>query len=129
MNNKISLTWEEWQEQFKPIPNTINEYRVDTPAFETYGEELDFVEKFVAENKVWTMIDFGNGNVIINGYAWVNRMCYYITEVPWQENTDYEVALYIETCEKCGEPYDFACIEDDGENTCPRCCGHEGCQD
>lgn len=125
---QISLTWDEWQEQFKPMKNTLHSYDPTSPAFETYGEELEFVKQYVDENKVWTMIDFGYGSVIVNGMRWINRMCYYVTEKPWDENDDYEVALYLETCETCEKVLENACIEDDGEMTCSDCCGHEECK-
>lgn len=128
MSKQVSLTWEEFEEQFKPIPNHFHEN--DTALhFETYGEEDEFVRTFIEQNRVWTYTDVGSGTVISEGYHWVNRLGYFVTEVPWEEGTDYEVDLQLDTCEKCGDVLEFPCTEDDGELTCPACCGHEECNE
>jgi hypothetical protein len=124
MSNQISLTWEEFEEQYKPIPNSITNVGY---IFETYGEEDEFVRKQDPKN-IWTYTDVGSGTAVYNGYHWVNRIGYYITELPYDEDTDYEVDLDMDTCEECEEVIEFACQEDDGELTCTNCCGHEGCE-
>jgi hypothetical protein len=126
MSKQVSLTWEEFDEQFKVMPNHL----VSTPdqqMFETYGEEVDYV-KSIPQNRIWTYTDVGSGTGIYNGWHFVNRLGYFITELPAEEDTDYEVDLQMDTCEQCGNTYDFPCVEDDGELTCPDCCGHEDCQ-
>lgn len=128
MSKQVSLTWQEFQEQFKPLTNHFHEHDPELH-FETYGEEDEFVRTFIDQKRVWTYTDVGNGSVITEGYHWVNRLGYFVTEVPWEDDTDYEVDLHLDTCEKCGEVIDFACQEDDGEWTCPACCGHEECNE
>lgn len=78
-------TYDSWVETFKPIKNKISKYADDsTIAFETYGEEAEFVQK--ADNKyIWTEVDGDEGTYIISGYHYVNRIQYYITEKPWEE--------------------------------------------
>ena len=126
MTDYISLTWEEFQEQFKPLlspfGNDDSNYNI-----ETYGEELQYVVE-QDPHYVWTYTDVGNGTGIYNGYHWVNRLAYIVTEVPWVEGTEYEVDLDLDTCEECDEVIEMACQEDDGELTCTNCCGHEECQ-
>jgi hypothetical protein len=126
MTKQVSLTWEEFTEQFKPVPN---HFHPNDPYlhFETYGEEVEFV-KTIPNERIWTYTDIGNGSVVTNGWHFINRLGYFITEVPAEDDTDYEVDLHIDSCEHCGEPIEFACVEDDGEWTCPTCCGHEECQ-
>lgn len=52
--------------------------------FETYGPELDFVQSQEA-NKIWTIVDGDNDNTFyMAGYHLVNRIGYFVTEVPWQ---------------------------------------------
>lgn len=130
--NQVSLTWIEFVEQFKPITNTISDSYVKygnfNYMFETYGKEDEFVRTFIEQNRVWTYTDIGNGTVVSEGYHWVNRLGYYITEVPWVDGVDYEIDLDLDTCEECEEVIEFTCQEDDGELTCTNCCGHEGCQ-
>jgi hypothetical protein len=129
MSKRVSLTWEEFEEQFKPIKNTISKYP-DNFMFETYGEELEFVQK-QNPNNIWTESQIDYGFVTSEGYHFVNRMGYYITEVPWEDNTQYEVDLQLDTCTECLNPFSddaWACSEDDMEYTCNNCCGHEGCK-
>ena len=54
-------------------------------AFETYGEDLNFVK---SQNSlhVWTLVDGDNGeSVIVAGYRYVNRIHYIITIKPWDD--------------------------------------------
>lgn len=128
MNKQVSLTWEEFELNYRPIKNPFN--NDGSHMFETYGEELDFVRK-AEENTIWTYSQIDYGFVTTEGYHFVNRLGYYVTEVPWEPNTSYEVDLYIESCEKCGNEFNddaWSCSEDDGEYTCNNCCGHEGCK-
>jgi hypothetical protein len=84
-------TYDAWVDTFKPIKNTVTKYP-DTLHFETYGEEVEFVQK--ADNKyIWTEVDGEEGTYIVAGYHWVNRIHYYITENPW-DNDDIEVPTW-----------------------------------
>ena len=128
MSNRVSLTWEEFETNYRPIKNPFS--ADGSRMFETYGEEVEFVRKAPA-NTIWTYSQVDYGFVTTEGYHFVNRLGYYITEVPWEEDTSYEVDLYIETCEVCNNPFNddaYACQEDDMEYTCNNCCGHEGCK-
>ena len=54
-------------------------------AFETYGEDLNFVK---SQNSlhVWTLVDGDNGEpVVVAGYRYVNRIHYIITIKPWDD--------------------------------------------
>lgn len=88
----------EWETKYKP---TIN--RFDSNAswqdeagngimFETYDIELEWVRTQPNEN-VWTYIDGDNGELLlIAGFHIVNRIGYFVTEVPWDnENEVVEV--------------------------------------
>ena len=76
----------DWDRKYKPIS-------VDGCAkmFETYGEDLK--EVVAADpNKVWTLVDGEDGEtVIVNGYHFVNRIVYYITEVPFEDGEEIDV--------------------------------------
>ncbi len=88
-----TITFEEFVEQYKPIKNTMVQDRPwDELMFETFDEELDFVMN--QQNKqIWTLITGENEEeYIIPGYHIVDRMGYFITELPF-ETTEVTVNL------------------------------------
>jgi hypothetical protein len=51
--------------------------------FETYGDELTFIQG-ANDNVIWTYGDGDDGGTYIwSGYSFVNRIGYFITERPW----------------------------------------------
>lgn len=75
-------------EDFRPIPN---HFRPGQEMFETFGPELGFVES-QPDNRVWTLMDDDDGNpVVTTGYHVVNRIGYYVTEVPWTEEITFPI--------------------------------------
>lgn len=67
---------EEWIKEFKPIMEN------DEPKmFETYGKDIEYVKK-QNPNCIWTDIYADEFNQISSGFHIVNRMGYYITEIP-----------------------------------------------
>jgi hypothetical protein len=101
---QVSLTWKEWEEQFIPISNHLSK-DIDHKMFETFGEEWDFVKAQDSKN-VWTWLSGDGCDVIVNGFAYVNRLGYFITKNPWDENKDYELIISVE--EEC------SCYQEDG---------------
>lgn len=82
---------DEWQEQYRPIPNHLdsNASWQDEDGvgvmFETYGEEVEFV-KSQDPNLIWTYVDDSEGGTcVIAGWHFINRIGYFITEVPWTD--------------------------------------------
>ena len=89
--------FDEWCKKYKPVGNHL----VDNASFggwlegeeqgimfETYGDEEVFVRQTaVADPKrVWTYVDSEDGGTcVINGMHWVNRIGYFITELPADE--------------------------------------------
>ena len=136
MSKQVSLTWSEFVEQFQPIRNMFSKDE-DQQMFETYGAEVDFV-KNVPNDNVWTYLEVEGGTVITNGFHYVNRLGYFITTVPAEEDTEYEIDLemWTESCHDCGEAetLDGEIIMDnykcDGQQEyCLNCCGcddHKG---
>ncbi len=107
-------TYEAWEQTFKPIKNTVTKYP-DTLHFETYGEEYDYV-KGIHPNFVWTEVDGDSGTYIVAGHHWVNRIHYYITENPWDdEYTEIPTWCY-RRCD-CTDEDGF----EDGNPDCPEC--------
>lgn len=82
MSAVIALTDEEWDEQYKPVRNHFYPANDEQQLFETYGQELEFVQN-TDPAYVWTQLDGDDGGIyIVNGYVYVNRIGYYITAKP-----------------------------------------------
>ena len=108
-------TYGSWSDTFKPIKNSFVKY--DSITFETYGEEVEFVQK--ADNKyIWTEVDGDSGTYIVAGYHWVNRIHYYITEKPWEDEYT-EVPTWVYRSCDCADDEQY---EEEGYNPdCPDC--------
>jgi hypothetical protein len=113
-DNFIELTMEEWEATYKPIPNNIdpnasfqNEDGVGI-MFETYGAEVEFVKK-AHPNHIW-MYGSGDdgGTYIWSGWGFVNRLGYFITELPFPEDTTIQIQVGDPdlTCDFCGDTLD-----------------------
>lgn len=104
-NNFIELTFDEWLDKYKPISNHI-----DTNSsfgglmFETYGDEVEFV-KSQSPDKIWMFGDGDNGGMYIwSGWGFVNRIGYFVTEVPFSPDDTVQVLVshnwfYCENCD------------------------------
>lgn len=121
MDNFIELTFDEWLDTYKPITNHLDSnasFQNEDGSgimFETYGEEVDFV-KSMNPNKIW-MYGSGDdgGTYIWSGWGFVNRLGYFITDVPFPENTMIQVLVAEPdlTCDDCDET-----IDEDEEHLC-----------
>ena len=81
----MELAFENWLDKFKPIKNHIDtESSFDGEMFETYGDEYQFVIDQPHQN-VWTWIDGDTGIWLVNGLHIVNRIGYFVTENPCEE--------------------------------------------
>lgn len=89
------MNYHEWVETYKPIRNHFTSAPFDGTMFETYGEELEFVRQQTG-NHIWTMVDSDDGKnmIISNGYHIVNRLGYFITEVPFTGSGFIDVPVY-----------------------------------
>jgi hypothetical protein len=100
----IEETFEFWLEEFKPITNHIDDNAsFDGAMFETYGDEVEFVKK-QDPRCIWTYGDGDDGGSYIwNGWHFVNRIGYFITEVPCPDNTTIQVQVSFPWyfCENC----------------------------
>jgi hypothetical protein len=128
MSNFIEMDFDEWVDTYKPIPNNIVEdSSFDGTMFETYGAEYEFVKK-ADPAYIWMYGDGDDGGTYIwNGWHIVNRIGYFITEVPCPADTTIQVKVssYWFYCEGCS-----AELEDDGQlindkyydlGFCPEC--------
>jgi hypothetical protein len=109
MDNFIEMTEDEWFETYKPIPNNIDKNSsFDGHMFETYGAEVEFVKK-AHPNHIWTYGQGDDGGLYIwNGWSFVNRIGYFITELPCPENTTIQIMVGEPdlTCDFCGDILD-----------------------
>ena len=128
MDNFIEMTFEEADEQFKFMVNNYDENAsFDGLMFETYGDEVEYV-KSKPHNRIWTYGDGDDGGLYIwSGWSFVNRIGYFITEVPCPPDTTIQIKVssYWFYCEGCGAEF-----EDEGQEVnekfydlgfCPEC--------
>lgn len=95
MEQKI-ITEDEFYERFNRIKNHIDDNAAfDGCMFETYGEELKFVQKIAQETpkKVWTITECDGRMCYDSGFHLVNRLGYFITEEEVEPDVEYTVEL------------------------------------
>ena len=107
MSNKfIELTEDEWFDTYKPIKNNIDmDSSFDGHMFETYGEEVEFV-KAQDQNRIWMYGDGDDGGTYIwSGWGFVNRIGYFVTEVPCPDDVIIQIQVGEPdlTCDFCGD--------------------------
>lgn len=112
--------WDAFAEKFKPIKNHISKYD-ESLMFETFGAEFEYVKEQDFRH-VWTWVDGDMSSLLVPGIAYVNRLGYYVTEVPWENDLD-SVLLSVE--KEC-ECYDEARADNGGEYGDPDCTICEG---
>ena len=110
MTTKFDMTFDDWEEKYKPISNP----RDGDILFETYEEDMEFVLK---QNPacVWTDVDYDGKNFILSGLHFSNRLGYYVTEVPFVGETPIEVELWEDDDEDYWEK-EWAKDEDEEDN-------------
>lgn len=117
----IEMSFDEWLTTYKPILNHIDKnasFQSDDGGimFETYGDEVAFV-KSQDPAKIWTYGDGDDGGGYIwSGWSFVNRLGYFITEVPCPDNTIIQIQVDESPteCDNCGV-YIYNHEEDDHE--------------
>ena len=75
------MTWDEFVSEFKPVKNTQGDDAWGGCMFETFGQDINIVLA-AGREKVWTLFSEGNSIWIGEGFHIVNRLGYFITEVP-----------------------------------------------
>lgn len=112
-------TYSSWVDTFKPIKNNLRKH--EDIAFETYGEEVEFVQK--ADNThIWTEVDGDSGTYIVAGYHFVNRIQYYITTNPWEDDMTEVPTWMYRQCDCVDEEVDGILTYDGDPNPdCTEC--------
>ena len=86
-----NISYDEFVEKYKPIQNHIDTNRShEGLMFETYGEELEFVKES-DQHCIWTLTDCEDTVIIQSGFHYVNRLGYFITEVPFTAEDNIQV--------------------------------------
>jgi hypothetical protein len=116
------LGYDAWAEKYKPVKNHFRNH--DEYSFETYGEEVEYI-KSMHPNFIWTWVDGDMCSLIVAGYAYVNRLSYYITENPWQDENDYVLLSVEKECECYDEEaMDNGDRQEYGDPACDKCEGY-----
>lgn len=82
--------FDEWVDQYRPIPNPTGDSGFcigdDCLMYETYAPDLDVVTAAHEKDPrtVWTLLDVDGDLYLGDGFHYVNRMGYFITEVPYE---------------------------------------------
>ena len=119
------ITWDQWVEKYKPIKNHLDKYsHPDTPygMFETFGAEVDYVKE-QDPNKIWTLVDGDCSSLMLAGWHFVNRIGYYITEVPWTDERETVLVSVEVECE-CFDQDKYDEGDDAGDPNCQLCEGY-----
>lgn len=93
---------DEWEEKFKPVKNTLlpegSEGPFNSCMFETYDAELSHVKAMVKlqPRNVWTWVEAEGHGYIVPGFHYVNRVGYFITEVPFTEEDEQSEGWFID---------------------------------
>lgn len=99
LNGKITeLTEDQFDSLIPLIKNHLdNNASFDGCMFETYGEEVEYVQKIDKEtpNRVITILDGDDGTYYSSGYHRINRIGYLIAEKPF----DFEFEMKLDTFE------------------------------
>lgn len=94
---------EAWATAYKPRQNHLND---DSGwggiMYETYDAEWEYVKNQPNEN-VWTWVDGDEGSAFIAGRHWVNRIGYFVCDVPWTNPNAY---VNVESWESDADDFD-----------------------
>ena len=104
-----------WAEKYQPIKNKFSKH--DEIMFETYGEEVEYIQS-LDERFVWTSVQGDMSDLIVAGYAYVNRLGYYVTEIPWDDENQYVLISVEKECECYDEE------SGEGKEDCTICEGY-----
>ena len=115
------ITYDEWFEKYKPIKNPLER---DSYLFDTYGLAHDLVKEVVDSRRVWTYTDGDGASQISNGYRFINRLYYHITEVPWEEDEFIIVPISEEVPCQCYAKENYDKYDLGGEPECSLCEGY-----
>jgi molybdopterin converting factor small subunit len=74
------IKYDEWFARYRPHTNKSG----DIIYYETFGRDLDKVERHSPYKQVWTLIDAEGELLITSGTLFANRVNYIICDVPYE---------------------------------------------
>lgn len=83
------LSVDEWENTYKPVMN--GDARCPNFKSISYEEAAEIAQDPARANYLWTEVQAENVLLISNGWHYVNRQDYFITEVPFAEGDNIEV--------------------------------------
>ena len=100
MSNFITMTFDEWEEKYRPMKNSIDaagasfqDESGEGIMYETCGEE-ELAVQLADPHTVWTYTtDTVGGTYIRNGFSMWDRIGYFITEVPFNPDDIIEITV------------------------------------
>jgi hypothetical protein len=115
--------WAEWEAKFKPKQNHLSKF--ECKMYETYGEEYDYI-KSLDPRYVWTNVQGDMSDLLVAGVSWVNRLSYYVCEIPWEDEDDIVLLSTEEECECYSDDEDVLQQRKDewGDPDCEKCEGN-----
>ncbi len=121
----VELSEDKWFDTYKPIKNHIDKAAsVDGHMFETYGDEVEFVRSQHPTN-IWTYGEGDNGGTYIwNGFHVVNRIGYFLTEVPFDDKviTQIMISEPDPECSRCLDLINIDYMCESYDMVCRDCC-------
>jgi hypothetical protein len=88
----MEITEELWDEKYVPVRNHIDkDSAFNGTMFETFGAELEYINT-LDYHFVWTWYT-DDCDIIESGRGTVNRMGYFVSEVPWKDGESLYVDL------------------------------------
>jgi hypothetical protein len=87
---EYEFTIDDWEEKYKPMQNPRKDADegFDANMFDTHDEGDYEVLKGYDIKRIWTLLEGEDGMVIVSGYRRINRLGYFITEIPVEEEDE-----------------------------------------
>ena len=87
------LSYDAWVSRYRPVKNMIDPNAAyDGCMFETFGNEVKFVQTIEAQ-RIWTLLDCDGKLLIVEGFHYVNRLGYFVTELPAPIDHNFSVSV------------------------------------
>lgn len=88
---------DQWIDTYKPVVNPAGEGGFGTEdgelMFDTFGADFDKVRS-ADPNTIWTRVEGDdNEDLVVSGFHFVNRIGYFICEVPFETDQDICINL------------------------------------
>jgi hypothetical protein len=85
MNEYLHLSYDAWFDTYKPVLSSFGDVK------DYDYDEARNLARSVHSNRLWTLLDCDGQLVIANGWHYVNRLGYHMTELPFKAGITIEV--------------------------------------